>query len=416
MVETKFTNTELGLLPEDWNVRGIRGLLCLLTDFDANGSFDDMANNVSTSDGSGFAWYVRATDLEQGTTLDKVKYVDKKSYNFLKKTALFGGEVLIAKRGDIGKVYLFEMKTQYATLAPNLYLLKLNDEVNAGFLFYYLKSALGQKKLKSINASTSLGAIYKEDVKNLLLPFPQKSEQTRIAKALSDIDALLVSLDKLISKKMAIKRGMMQQLLTGQKRLHGFNKPWKRTKIGELGELQKGSIYPFLYPNDDFVEYSMPAFDAGQTANICKGNTMSSARTTINGKVLLINKLNVRQKRIWLVNADSTNSVCSGEFLPFESTECSLEYLRQLLLTDSIVKEWIENSTGTSNSQKRIRPSYMLSYCLFIPSELSEQIAIANILDDMDAEITELESKKAKYTAIKQGMMQQLLTGKIRLI
>ena len=245
---------------------------------------------------------------------------------------------------------------------------------------------------------------------------PTKIEQHRIANALSSIDKLTSRLDSLIEKKKNIKKGTMQQLLSGKKRLKGFSEPWMFRRICELGSLQKGSICPFLYANDDFVEYSMPAFDNGQHAVVCKGASMSSARTIIKGKVLLINKLNVRQRRIWLVDANNTNSVCSGEFLPFYSNECSLEYLKQLLLTDTIVKEWCDNSSGTSNSQKRITPSYMLSYKLYMPSDISEQMAIANVLEKMDSEIHQLESRKQKFISIKQGMMQQLLTGKIRLI
>lgn len=164
-----YKQTELGIIPEDWEVKQIRDVLTLLTDFDANGSFADMAANVQTYIGGGYAWYVRATDLEQQTPLSEVKYVDESSYRFLKKSSLYGGEVLLAKRGDIGKVYLFEAKTMYATLAPNLYLLKLNQGIDSTYLYYYLKSTNGQKALKDINASTSLGALYKEDVKNLYI-------------------------------------------------------------------------------------------------------------------------------------------------------------------------------------------------------------------------------------------------------
>ena len=123
--------TELGVIPEEWEVYTIRDCINLLTDFDANGSFADVALNVNTYDGSGYAWYVRATDLERHFSLSSVKYVDQHSYQFLKKSSLYGGEVLIAKRGEIGKVYFFEKRTQFATLAPNLYLLKLNDKINA---------------------------------------------------------------------------------------------------------------------------------------------------------------------------------------------------------------------------------------------------------------------------------------------
>lgn len=141
------------MVNEKWNECRLDEYLNLLTDYDANGSFADMAANVHTEWGHGYAWYVRATDLEQNLSLAEVRYADKASYDFLKKSSLHGGELLMAKRGEIGKVYFFEMKTKYATLAPNLYLLKLNDKADSRFLYYFFLSKEGQKKIKAIKAN-----------------------------------------------------------------------------------------------------------------------------------------------------------------------------------------------------------------------------------------------------------------------
>ena len=243
MVEMKsgYKMTEVGVIPEDWEVCELRNHLVLLTDYDANGSFADMASNVVTTTGNGYAWYVRATDLEQQSSLSEVKYVDEKSYRFLRKSTLYGGEVLLAKRGEIGKVYYFQMKTKRATLAPNLYLLKLKDTINSYFLFSLFKSTFGQNLLKSINASTSLGAIYKDDVKGLNILIPPFEEQASIATALSDVDSLISALTKKIEKKKAIKQGLMQQLLTGKKRLPGFNDKWKSMLLGDIAEVKDGT-------------------------------------------------------------------------------------------------------------------------------------------------------------------------------
>ena len=94
---------------ETWSFKPLNDYLDLLTDYDANGSFADMAANVHTEWGHGYAWYVRATDLEQNLSMADVRYADEYSYNFLEKTSLFGGELLMAKRGEIGKIYFFQM-------------------------------------------------------------------------------------------------------------------------------------------------------------------------------------------------------------------------------------------------------------------------------------------------------------------
>ena len=173
---------------DEWTKYKLNDFLDLLTDYDANGSFADMANNVKTYDTQNYAWYVRATDLENNSPLDKVKYTDKESYDFLKKTALYGDEVLMAKRGNIGNVYYFKSKTKYATLGPNCYLLKTNNKIDNYFLYSYFKSTNGYKKLNRLNASSTLGALYKDDVKNINLIFPEKKEQSKISRTLEVLD------------------------------------------------------------------------------------------------------------------------------------------------------------------------------------------------------------------------------------
>src|SRR5690606_32778321 len=95
-------------IPENWTLVKVNDLLELLTDYDANGSFSSVAENVNVFDSKNFAWYVRSTDLEKKSNRNDVRYVDEDSYKFLKKTALYGGELLFLKRGDIGRVYLFK--------------------------------------------------------------------------------------------------------------------------------------------------------------------------------------------------------------------------------------------------------------------------------------------------------------------
>lgn len=248
------------------------------------------------------------------------------------------------------------------------------------------------------------------------LPIPSKPEQEAIAEALSDIDTLIVNLEKLIAKKKAIKQGAMQELLTGKRRLPGFDGEWCDLEIGKNGYLLRESIDPQAHPNVMFSEYSMPAFDDGQMAVKKYGADMHSNRTAIYGTVLLFNKLNVRQKRIWLVNAMENHSVCSSEFLPYYSETIDLRLLQQLLSTEKITNDFIGMSTGTSNSQKRITPKNFLEYTVYVPRDINEQAAIADILADMDSEIYQLQQTLEKYRLIKQGMMSELLTGRIRLV
>ena len=393
-IQQGYKQTELGIIPEDWEVKQIRDGLNLLTDFDANGSFADMAENVQTYNGGGYAWYVRATDLEQNTPLSDVKYVDEASYKFLKKSSLHGGEVLIAKRGDIGKVYLFQAKTTFATLAPNLYLLKLNEQVHSTYLYYYLKSINGQKALKDINASTSLGALYKEDVKNLYILYPPIAEQRVIAKALSDVDGLIAALDKKIAKKRLLKQGAMCKLLS----LSGRGKKWFNTKLGNVVNIRKGS----MLTSDKFVAGNIPVIAGGKipagyhnVANRPANTITISASGASAGYVALYNK-------------------------PIFATDCStiepcstydIHYIYHLL--KYYQSEIFAMQTG--GAQPHVHPSDLNELQILYAKDIEEQQAIATILSDMDKEIADLEAQLDKYRLLKSGMMQKLLTGQIRL-
>jgi restriction endonuclease S subunit len=241
-VKPGYKQSELGVIPEEWEVVTLDACLDLLTDFEANGSFEDTARNVRAYDVEDFAWYVRATDLENETPVNSVRYVDRGSYDFLKKTGLFGGEVLITKRGEIGKVYLFKKKTAHATLAPNLYLLKLNSQALPEYVFAYFRYGNGNRTLRNINASTTLGALYKNDVKAITLPLPPLQGQRAIAEVLADVDALIGALDQFIAKKRDLKQAAMQQLLTGQARLSGFTGMWEVKRLGDVVQIKKGQL------------------------------------------------------------------------------------------------------------------------------------------------------------------------------
>lgn len=409
----------------NWSYCRLDKYLNLLTDYDANGSFADMAANVHTEWGHGYAWYVRATDLEQKLPLSEVRYTDKSSYDFLKKSSLFGGELLMAKRGEIGKVYFFEMKTKYATLAPNLYLLKLNDKADGRFLYYYFLSKEGQKRIKAINASTSLGAIYKDDVKGLLVPSIQKKEQENIAASLSDVDSLITDLQKLIRKKKDIRQGTMQILVTGKKRLDGFSGDWVKINLAKNSRL-KARIgwqglttaeyldegYSYLITGTDFkdgqinwndchyVDYDRYAQDPN--IQVSNGDLLLTKDGTI-GKVAYIADL----KRPATLN--------SGVFLVKPITDAYTAHFMFYVLESSVFKDFLQQlSAGSTISH--LYQKDLVKFDLFVPPTKAEQEAIADILFDMDSDIHKLEEKLSKYQKIKQGMMEELLTGKVRLV
>lgn len=422
LTQNRFKKTEIGSVPEDWKIYRVDDLLDLLTDYDANGSFNSVAENVNVYDHEQFAWYVRSTDLENDSDIGAVRYVDEKSYRFLKKTPLYGGELLFLKRGDIGKVYLFKSKTKYATLAPNLYLLKLNVKSFPAYLYYFFNSSLGQSQLRSKNASSTLGALYKDDVKSVIVPLPPTlTEQKAIATALSDVDALIASLDKLIEKKKAIKQGVMQELLTGRRRLAGYEKPWKTFLLGDkIGVNRGGSPRPI----QDFITNSPNGINwikIGDTDSTSKYIVSSKekiipegvqfSRQVSSGDFLLSNSMSFGRPFILKIDG----CVHDGWLVLQDYTETfSKEFLYYCLTSEAVYAEYLKKAAGSSvlNLNKEL----IKSVTVYIPEDKKEQEAIASILSDMDDEIDMLTAKLTKNEAIKQGMMQELLTGKTRLV
>nr|WP_288660470.1 restriction endonuclease subunit S [uncultured Alistipes sp.] len=388
-----YKQTELGVIPEDWEISAIRDSIELLTDFDANGSFADVATNVTTYDGDGYAWYVRATDLERNPPLSQLKYVDSNSYKFLKKSSLYGSEVLLTKRGEIGKVYQFKTRTKYATLAPNLYLLKFKEKINSTYLFYFLKSDLGNKQLRDINATTSLGALYKEDVKNVNILCPNIKEQQIIAEALSDVDTLIAALDKKITKKRLIKQGAMIRLLGGKGKKLGD------PKIKDIVSIKKGD----MLTSGQYITGHIPVIAGGKSA------------------AGYHNVANRQANTITISASGASAGYVAFHDYPIFATDCStiepsksydIKYIYYLLLFYQ--SELYALQTG--GAQPHVHPNDIYDLNIHYNSDIETQRKIATILSDMDKEIADLEARRDKYKLVKSGMMQKLLTGQIRLI
>lgn len=362
--------------------------------------------------------FLSVKDIKNGKIiLDDIKYISNEEFNTISNASKPQvGDILICRVGTLGNPCVVSLSMPFAIFVSLGYL-RSYGEVDTYFLHQWLTSTLFMNQVNKKIAGSSQKNLNTGWLKEFEIVYPNDiKEQKAIATALSDMDELIINLEKLIEKKKAIKQGTMQALLTGEKRLPGFSGEWKEHVIGKCGCLQKGSINPQTDPEKYFAEYSMPAFDSTQTPAKVKGKTMHSNRVVISGKVLLFNKLNVKQKRIWLIESCETNAVCSAEFLPYTSDVIDLKLLSQILFTDKVTNEFVGMSTGSSNSQKRITPKAFLDYTLFLPTDIEEQSALADVFNDMDNEIIKLENQLEKYRLLKQGMMQKLLTGEIRLV
>ncbi len=267
----------------------------------------------------------------------------------------------------------------------------------------FMSYVLYDMNLNQYSESSAQPGLSVKKLLELEYPIPQnKEEQTAIAEALSDIDGLISSLKKLIEKKKAIKQGAMQELLTGKKRLPGFSGEWSNLRIEEIANLHDNLRVP--------VEKSMrekgniPYYGANGIQDYVNGYTHNGSYVLIaedGANDLQEYPIRYASGKMWVNNhvhvLDGKNSVSDTRFLSYSMS--TIDYQAAI----------------TGGTRAKLNGHILMQLALDLPP-LAEQQAIAQVLSDMDSEIEQLKKKLSKYQQIKQGMMQELLTGRIRLV
>lgn len=410
MIETRFKDTEVGRIPEDWDATSI-DTLCTLK---ARIGWQGLTTGEYLPHGDYIL--ITGTDFKDGyIDWKNCCYVSKWRYDQDKNIQINEGDVLISKDGTIGKVAFLNSIPGPGTLNSGVFVVrpKQGDIVNQAYLSWIFKSIWFKSFIDQLTAGSTINHLYQKDFVKFQLVYPKdKSEQIRIATALSNIDALISELGKLIEKKRAIKQGAMQQLLTGRKRLYGFTEPWVEKKLGEIGTLamckrifqeetsEKGDV-PF-YKIGTFGQEADTYISKGKYGQFKrmyrfpnKGDILISAAGTIGRTVVYDGSPAYFQDSniVWL--AHNENHILNT----------FLFYVYQRIVWNT------ENTTIARLYNNNFNNTTIIS-----PKSQKEQSAIASVLSSMDEEISVLEAKREKFIAIKQGMMQQLLTGKIRLV
>ena len=278
------------------------------------------------------------------------------------------------------------------------------------FISYYLNSNPGRSRLSLIETGTTMKHLNVGDMLQFLVPLPPtKAEQEAIAEALSDADALIESLEQLLINKRRVKQGAMQELLTGRKRLPGFRGEWEVKRLGSVLRFQVGFPFSSAYFNE-----------AGQGIRVVKNRDLKSDDSVFHYSGKYEEGFMVKDGDV-LVGMDGNFLPCLwakgaallnqrvGRIVPLGGLDRVFAFY---YLIESL-KE-IEDATS-STTVKHLSHGDIEDIEKPLPV-VEEQTAIATILSDMDAEIAVLGEKLAKARAIKQGMMQELLTGRIRLV
>lgn len=417
MVEMKsgYKMTEVGVIPEDWEVKNVSES-CLIK---ARIGWQGLKKSEYMS--SGDYLLITGTDFDNGQVNWKsCAYVSKARYEQDSNIKIRPQDILISKDGTIGKVAYLGMIPKAGTLNSGIFVIRANDrKIDQVFLSKIFMSFYFEEFLNRLVAGSTINHLYQKDFVKFCFPLPNSEEQVAIAAALSDVDSLISALTKKIEKKKAIKLGLMQQLLTGKKRLPGFNDKWKSMLLGDIAEVKDGTHQtPQYVKSGGKPFYSVENVTADDFKNVKHISLEEHKALTSNyriekGDVLMtrIGSIGCCKYVDWDVDASFYVSLALLKI----NEKYDSKFISYLSNIKSFKEEVMLNSLVFAIPQK-INLGNISLIKVYIPTSKAEQTAIANILSDCDSEIAALEEKRDKYKEIKQGMMQQLLTGKIRLI
>lgn len=387
MKETKFKYTEIGYIPNDWEVSKWGDVL---TTFSSGAT--PFRGNLDYYKGNNL--WISSGELNYNVITETIEHISAKAIQETNLRVHKPNTFLMAITGleapgtrgrcaFVGKPAC----TNQSCLAINS-----TNKMIVEYLFWFYRAYSDYLAFKYCQGSKQQ-SYTAEIVKKLPIIVPPLPEQHRIAAALSDIDTLIQKLEILIQKKQNIKQGAMQSLLTGKKRLKGFEGEWCEKKLGEIIKIGHGKDYKHLGYGEIPV-YGTGGYMTSVNDYLYDGETVCIGRKGTIDKPLYYNG------KIWTVDTLFYTYDFKGVIPKY------LYYLFGLI-------DWL--SLNEASGVPSLTSKNIEDITVSLPPTLGEQCAISKILSDMDSDISKLEAKKLKYTAIKQGMMQQLLTGKIRL-
>lgn len=390
-IKKGYKMTDVGVIPEDWEVKSI-GDICVVKD-----------GTHQTPNYTYFGIPFYSVENISNNDFSNVKYISEEEHIILSSNSkIEKGDVLMTRIGSIGCCKYIDWEVK-ASFYVSLALLKFQDDECARYFTHYsetnlFKDEIEQNSLQfAVPQKINLGNIPKI---RIILPSILK-EQQLIADALTKVDNLIMSLSKVIEKKKLIKKGTMQKLLSGEMRLDGFEGEWIKIKLGDISSIKTGSRnveehsangkYPFFVRSKEVMKINTFSYD--EEAILVPGEGgIGEIFHYVNGK------FDVHQ-RVYKIS--DFNDKVNALFI----------YWYMIIFFGEYAKE---NTVKATVDSLRL-PTFTDFICCLPPTK-AEQTAIAKVLTTMDDEIEALEKERDKYKCIKQGMMQQLLTGKIRLI
>lgn len=365
--------------------------------------------------------YLRVANVQDGfLDLSDVSRIDV-SRSDLQRFAVLPGDVLMNEGGDLDKLgrgAIWNGAFDPCIHQNHVFVVRCSAAVRPAYLRIWSSGGASRRYfLVAGKQTTNLASISKTALSQLPVAVPPLHEQDAIAKALSDVDALLTGLDQLIAKKRDLKQAAMQQLLTGKTRLPAFRGKWEATTLGNLARIQRGaSPRPIDSPQ---------WFDENSSIGWVRISDVTASGPLLRGTTQKVSALGVRHSR-FVAKGSLIMSICAtvgrpvitqidvcihDGFVVFD--DLRIDKLFGFHLLKFMEPGWSKH--GQTGSQMNLNTGLINQTIVGVPP-VKEQVAIATALSDMDSEIELLEARRDKTCAIKQAMMQELLTGRIRLI
>jgi type I restriction enzyme S subunit len=377
--------TEVGLIPQDWNDESIGDLASIST----GGS--DTQDRV---DDGIYPFFVRSQTIER---------INKYS---------FDGEAILTS-GDgvgVGKIFHYvNCKFDYHQRVYNIH--NYRKDVSGKYLFYQFSTKF-YDRVMAMTAKSSVDSVRREMIADMKIPLPPTlEEQKAIATALSNVDELITNLDQLITKKKAIKQGAMQQLLTpphkGGKRLEGFSGEWLYLTIEQVADSLDNLRVPLNGEQRNKMQGDIPYCGANGIVDYVNDFVIDDDIILIAEDGGYFDEYKTRPIAYRMIGKCWVNNHA-------HILKSKKGYNQGFLYFSLVHKNILDYING--GTRAKLNKGEMTKIECWFPNKYEEQKAIAEILSNMDLEIEQLEVKKAKYQSVKQGMMQELLTGKTRLI
>ena len=396
-----YKQTEVGLIPRDWDLDHVENFALITT---------GGKNTQDRMEDGQYPFFVRSQTIERIN-----------SYSF-------DGEAVLTAGDGVGTGKVFHYIDGRFDVHQRVYQIFNFSERVDGYFFYLYFSTHFYSRIMQMTAKSSVDSVRRNMIARMLVPLPMRSEQRAIATALSDADALITKLDQLIAKKRNIKQAAMQQLLTGKTRLPGFSGEWVARRLGDhvtflrngvnsRAELTEDGPVKYLHYGDihttnrlllDPATVAMPALPENLARNLdrLRGGDLVfvDASEDIDGVGKSVE-----------LSAGSSDQVVAGLHTiatRFDRTVLADGFKAYLQFCPHFINQLRRLAAGTK--VYATNRAHIASVEIALP-EIAEQKAIATVLFGMDAEISALEARRDKTRVLKQGMMQELLTGRIRL-